>query len=121
MRGQKYGSHKTTVNGIKFASKLEAERYRQLRLLEKCDPPLISDLVLQPEFQIIQGYVDPETGEKVKSTHYVADFQYVDLETNKIIVEDTKGIETDTFKIKWKLVRMQYRDREFRMLKRKDI
>ena len=117
----KYHSKRTTVNGIKFASKLEAERYQQLRLLSQTVPPLIKDLVLQPEFQIFRGYVDPETGEKVRSRFYVADFQYTDVEAHKVIVEDTKGIETDVFRLKWDYVRSEYPQYEFRMLKRGDV
>lgn len=115
----KYRSRKTVVNGISFASKLEAERYQQLRMLQRSGD--IRDLVLQPEFQIFRGYVDPETGTKVKSRYYVADFQYVDVEAHKVIVEDTKGIETDVFRLKWDYVRSEYPQFEFRKLKREDV
>ena len=115
----KYRSRKTVINGITFASKLEAERYQQLRMLQRSGD--IRDLVLQPEFQIFRGYVDPETGAKVKSRYYVADFQYTDVEGHKVIVEDTKGIETDVFRLKWDYVRSEYPQFEFRKLKREDV
>lgn len=115
----KYHSRQTTVDGIKFASRIEAERFIQLRLMAKAG--VIRDLKLQPEFQIFKGYVDPETGEKVRSRYYVADFQYTDVDAHKVIVEDTKGIETDVFRLKWDYVRSEYPQFEFRMLKRSDV
>lgn len=115
----KYNAQKTTVEGITFDSKLEAERFIQLRLLEKADE--ISALVLQPEFQILRGFVNPETGEKVKSRFYVGDFQYIDNATNKIVVEDTKGMETAEFRLKWSLVKSMYPQFEFRKVTRGDI
>lgn len=115
----KYRSKKTCINGITFASKLEAERYTQLRMMARAG--VIRDLVLQPEFQIFRGYMDAETGVKIKSRYYVADFQYTDVEAHKVIVEDTKGIETDVFRLKWDYVRSEYPQFEFRKLKREDV
>ena len=115
----KYHSRKVTINRITFASQLEGDRYTQLMLLEKAGE--ISDLVLQPEFQILRGWVNPETGEKIKSRFYIGDFQYLDNATGRIIVEDTKGIETPEFRLKWSLVKSQYPQFEFRKLTRDDV
>lgn len=115
----KYHSRKTTVNGITFDSKLESDRYQQLLLLEKAGE--ICDLILQFEFQIFHGYRDPETGEKEKSAFYVADFVYLDCKARKWIAEDTKGVETKEFRLKWKLVKQRYPDYTFRILKRSDV
>lgn len=112
----KYHAKKTEVNGIVFASKLEADRYSQLLLLEKAGE--ISDLKLQVEFQINQGWKDPETGQKVKSRFYVADFMYVDKDQRRIIVEDTKGVETAEFRLKWDLVKTLYPHIDFRKVTR---
>lgn len=112
----KYHAHKTEVDGIVFASKLEADRYLELRLLEQAEE--ITALVLQPEFQIVRGFVNPETGEKVKSRFYIGDFQYIDNATNKIVVEDTKGMETAEFRLKWSLVKSMYPQFEFRKVTR---
>ena len=117
----KYHAKQTVIDGIKFASKLEADRYLQLKFLSMTDPPLISKLILQPEFEISQGYVDPKTGEKIPARHYVADFQYVDNETHLTIVEDTKGVETDLFRLKWDIARQKYPECTFRKLTRKDV
>ena len=118
-RYQKYGNEKTVYNGITFDSKLEAERYEQLLLLEKAG--VIHHLKLQVEFQINQGWKNPDTGEKIKSNFYVADFQYVDDNEGRIIVEDTKGMETADFRLKWNLVRSQYPYIVFRKITRDDV
>lgn len=119
MSYQKYKSKQTIVDGIKFQSKLEAERYLQLKFLLRADE--IADLKLQPEFQIFEGYIDPLTGEKHKSRYYIGDFQYVDVRNHQTIVEDTKGVETDVFKLKWELVQEKFPEYVFRKLTRKDV
>lgn len=115
----KYHAQKTEVDGILFDSKLEAERFIQLKLMLKAGE--ISDLKLQPEFQIFQGYIDPITGKHHKSRYYFGDFQYVDKQEHKVIVEDTKGIETDVFRYKWDMVCSMYPENEFRKLTRDQI
>lgn len=115
----KYHSKKTEVNGIVFDSKLEAERFQQLLLLEQAGE--ISGLQLQVEFQIVKGWKHPETGEKIRSRYYLADFVYIDEATNKMIAEDTKGVETADFRLKWSLVKSMYPQYEFRKMTRSDV
>ena len=112
----KYNAKKTTIDGITFSSKLESERYLQLKLLQQAGE--IEGLSLQDEFQIARGWINPETGEKIKSAFYIADFCYFDNKTHRWVVEDTKGMETPEFRLKWKLVQSQYRDFEFRKVTR---
>ena len=121
MRGKmtKYHAKKTQVNGITFDSKIEAERYQQLMLLQKAGE--IQALHLQPEFQILRGWVDCETGEKIRSRFYVGDFMYIDKECTRIIVEDVKGMETAEFRLKWDLVKSMYPEYEFRKVTREDV
>ena len=115
----KYHAKKTTIDGITFDSRLEAERFQQLRLLEQAGE--INNLTLQPEFQIFIGRRDSKTGEKVKSRYYVGDFMYIDKTGHKVIVEDTKGVETPEFRLKWDLVKSQYPEYEFRKVTREDV
>ncbi len=115
----KYYATKTEINGISFDSKLEAERYKQLLLLMEAGS--ISNLELQKEFQIIQGYVDPATGKKIKSSFYLADFAYTDIENRCLVAEDTKGMETPEFKLKWKLVKIRFPEWNFRKVRREEI
>src|SRR5687767_11147003 len=94
----KYGARQTVVDGIKFPSRKEANRYSELRLLEKADK--VRDIRCQVRMPLeVNGLL---------VTHYVADFVYWDVEQGKRIWEDTKGFITDSFRIKAKLVRALY-------------
>lgn len=119
MRESKYKAKKTEVNGITFDSVLESKRYEQLLLLERAGE--ISNLTLQPEFQVWIGRKDSKTGEKMRSRYYVGDFMYIDIKEHKVIVEDTKGVETPKFRRDWDLVRSIYPEYEFRKVKKEDI
>jgi hypothetical protein len=95
----KYHSKKTEVDGIKFDSKKEAERYYELRLLEIAGA--ISDLKMQVKFELIPS--QRINGKSVeRPCTYVADFVY--KENGKTIVEDTKGFRTKDYIIKRKLM-----------------
>ncbi len=88
----KYNARKTTVDGITFDSAFKAERYSELVLLQRAGH--ITDLRLQVPFDLaING---------VKVCKYIADFVYV--EYGKEIVEDVKGMATDVYRIKRKLM-----------------
>lgn len=112
----KYHAKKTEVNGIVFDSRLEAERYQQLMLLEQAGE--ITGLQLQVEFQILKGWKNPETGEKIKSRYYVADFVYHDRLSGHWIIEDTKGIETADFRLKWDYMKTEYPEYQYRKVTR---
>tara|TARA_A100001011_G_C14289461_1_gene835433 strand:- start:119 stop:430 length:312 start_codon:yes stop_codon:yes gene_type:complete len=94
----KYRAIKTVVDGITFASRKEATRYTQLRVLQKSG--LITELELQPKFKcVVEG---------VKICTYIADFQY--KENNGLVtVEDVKGMKTPIYKLKKKLVEALYK------------
>ena len=82
-----------------FASKAEAARYQELKLLEAAGE--ISDLQTQVTFELLPGFRDPE-GHKHLPTKYIADFVY--RQNGRTIVEDKKGFRTDVFKLKKKLM-----------------
>ena len=110
----KYQSRKTTVNGIEFDSKKESARYKELLLLEKAGA--IQNLQRQVPFELIPtqtttvAQYSKKTGKRLKDktitlerkTTYVADFVYI--QDGKQIVEDTKGVRTDDYIIKRKLM-----------------
>jgi len=116
----KYRAVKTTIDGITFASKREAKRYSELKILEKAG--YITHLELQPEYQItING---------AKICRYIADFRYFtvrqkgktllknskgELTTATMtgdkegqVVEDSKGFKTPIYRLKKKLVEACY-------------
>lgn len=98
MAKNKYGAIRTTVDGITFASKKEAARYQDLKLLERSGA--IEDLRLQPRFPILIE------GKKVCTV--VLDFAYMDNRTEEAIFEDVKGRDNPLSKLKRKMVEAFY-------------
>ena len=96
----KYNNVKTETGGIRFDSKKEAERYEDLMAMLKAGE--ITDLKLQHTFTLQEAYKDPD-GEKVAGIKYIADFTYYDSAGN-FVIEDVKGVKTDVYKIKKKLM-----------------
>ncbi|MGV3515610.1 DUF1064 domain-containing protein [Luteitalea sp.] len=95
----KYRALPTVVQGIRFASKKEGQRYEELRQLEAVG--VIRDLVLQPPFDLhVRG------GERV--ARYVADFAYVDVKTGERIFEDVKGVRTPMYRLKARWMKAEY-------------
>lgn len=94
----KFGARRTEVDGFWFSSKLEANRYLQLSMMEKAGE--IKHLSLQPKFPLVVN------GDKIAV--YIADFEYIDCRTGAKVVEDTKGFRTREYKLKKKLVRALY-------------
>ena len=68
----KYFNKKTVVDGIQFDSKLEANRYCELKLLEKSGE--IKDLKLQPKFLLQESF--KKNGKTYRKVEYIADFTY---------------------------------------------
>lgn len=101
----KYNNKKITVDGQIFDSKKEANRYKELRLLEKAGA--IKDLRMQVKFTLIPAQRDEATGKVVeRECSYKADFVYD--EDGKAVVEDVKGFRTKEYIIKRKLMLYQY-------------
>ena len=100
--GGKYGNRKTLVNGIRFDSAKEARRYVELMVL--LNAGRISDLRLQRNFTLVEGYTDKD-GRRVRAMVYRADFVYTaeGLE----VVEDVKsqGTRTKEYLLKKKLLK----------------
>ena len=96
----KYGAKRMVVDGIEFASKKEANRYCELKLMEKAG--LIKELKRQVRIELV-----PKT-DKYRAVTYVADFQYRDVKTGLVQFEDVKGCKEgaayEMFKLKKKLM-----------------
>lgn len=104
----KYNNGKTVIDGIKFDSKKEANRYMELKLMQRGG--LISNLELQPKFTLLEKF--EHKGEKHRGISYYADFRYVD-EKGETVIEDVKGKKTDVYQIKKKLLLSRYPDINF--------
>lgn len=117
---RKYHNTKTVADGIKFDSKLEAERYAQLKILERAG--VIRDLELQPEYELIPSF--KKNGKTWRKTVYKADFRYILADCDKIIIEDVKGstaVITDVFRLKQKLFEYRYPKLTIKIITRKDM
>lgn len=104
MKRNKFNAIKTTIDGIKFDSRKESMRYTQLKLYEKGG--LISDLRLQVTYELIPKLVI--NGKTERAIKYVADFVYYDTVHKVEICEDVKGMITDVFKLKYRLMKLQH-------------
>lgn len=113
----KYHNKKYTYLGIKFDSLKECRRYSELRLLEQAGK--IKDLELQKAYELIPSQYEESTETYTKGIHkgepkpgrlleravvYRADFAYIDCETGKYVVEDTKGFRTPEYILKRKML-----------------
>lgn len=99
-RPPKYGNKKVTFDGIEFDSMKEMNRYAELKLLERAKK--IKNLQTQVKYTLIPAQrIDGKVVER--ECNYIADFVYND-KSGKLVVEDTKGFRTDTYKIKRKLM-----------------
>lgn len=117
---RKYHNTKTVADGIKFDSRLEAERYAQLKMMERAGA--IRDLELQPEYELIPSF--KKGGKTWRKTVYKADFRYILAEDDKTIIEDVKGstaVITDVFRIKQKLFEYRYPELTIKIVTRKDM
>jgi hypothetical protein len=94
----KYNAIPTTVDGRKFPSRAEANRYGELKLMEKAG--VICGLELQPKYKC---YVNG-----LLVCTYAGDFRYRDNDTRELVIEDVKGYKTPVYKLKKKLVKACY-------------
>lgn len=102
----KYHAVRTVVDGLSFASKAEAKRYGELKLLEKAKQ--IHALAVQPRYGLYAG-----TDRRPLVGEYRADFVYckcLDEVCNGrlIVVEDVKGFKTPLYQWKKKHFEAQY-------------
>ena len=97
----KFHNNKVVRDGETFDSVKEYHRWIELCLLEKGG--VISDLQRQVKYVLIPSQKE---GKKTieRECSYRADFVYTDNETGETVVEDVKGMRTEVYKIKRKLM-----------------
>ena len=112
MRRNKYNvssPEARTIDGIRFDSKAESNRYCALKLMQMGG--VISKLEIQPVYVLTPAFVD-KLGHKHQGISYRADFRYKDS-SGQVIVEDVKGALTEVYRIKKKLLLWRYPDINF--------
>lgn len=102
----KYRNIPRVVDGKRFDSKLEANRYEQLKLLQLAGE--VKWFIRQPRFELAGGIT------------YIADY-LVHWDNLNVTVEDVKGMETKDFKLKKKLMAEAYPNVDLRILTKADI
>ena len=106
MKFNKYGNVKKIIGGIKFDSTKEANRYCELKLLQKAG--VIKQLEIQTVFVLQEPFFD-FSGKKQRDIRYIADFTY--FQGDKYIVEDVKSPITrknPVYAIKKKMLLKRY-------------
>jgi hypothetical protein len=105
----KYGNHKVIVDGIGFDSQFEADKYSELKLSLRMG--MIAGFCRQPEFILLEGLglTKPEI--------YKADFIVFNLDGTAEVI-DTKGFETEVFKIKHKQFKAKFPRLELKVERR---
>lgn len=101
----KYRSKKVTIGQYTFDSKLEAEYYNRLLMMQaQWD---IDEIKVHPRY-LLQDAFTTADGKKVMKVEYIADFEV--LYSNGIRhVVDIKGMATETALLKRKLFMWKYR------------
>lgn len=99
----KYGNKKINVNGVTYDSQKEYYRHLELNILEKYG--IISDVKFHDKNDVIFICENP-------TVRYIPDFTYIDNDGCKIM-EDVKGMQTDVFIVKKKIVISRIRAGEY--------
>lgn len=105
--GRKYKNVKCEYKGMKFDSLKERDYFIYLDQLQKNGQ--ISDLRCQVKFELQPAFTFK--GKKIRAVTYTADFTYYTPDGQFHIV-DTKGVKTDVYKLKKKLMQYQGKDIE---------
>tara|TARA_Y100000361_G_scaffold119976_1_gene111553 strand:+ start:1236 stop:1661 length:426 start_codon:yes stop_codon:yes gene_type:complete len=101
---------KTRYDGILFDSKLECDRYKYLKQLEK--EGLIKELKTQYAFKLIEkgekqnhriNSIVRKNSKVISAVKYYADFFYYNVKLGCWIVNDAKGRTSEVYKLKLKL------------------
>ena len=94
MSFSKYKAKPVVIDGIRFPSIKQGNRYKEIKLMERAGQ--IRNLCLEVPYIICPAVVI--NGKKSAARKYVADFVYE--ENGKEIVEDCKGMRTKEYILK---------------------
>ena len=103
---RKYKNTKLELDGEKFDSKKEANRWKELKALQKAGE--IEFLKRQVPFTLIPAQKDDDGKSIERECKYIADFVYRIKGSTEYVVEDTKGYKTPEYIIKRKLLLKEY-------------
>lgn len=102
-----------TSDGIVFDSKFEMQAYELLKTyLGK------QYFSLSPKYELQPGFRN-EDGKKIRAIHYIADFLLT--YKGKEYIVDTKGVETDVFKMKEKMFTYTHNKKIYKIKSKKKM
>jgi hypothetical protein len=104
----KYHNKHTWVDGLCFDSQMEADRYGQLKMLQRAGT--IKGFCRQPEFVLTEG------NEEQRAITYKADFIVFNLD-GSVTVEDVKGYESQQWERTFKMFKAKHPNIEISVLK----
>ena len=96
---RKYRNQPQMVDGLKFDSKKEANRYQELKAMERMR--FIAALDCEKNLLRYKLFIN-----RVHICDYIPDFRYV--QNGLVVVEDVKGVRTAAYRIKKKLMKAIY-------------
>lgn len=107
----KYSNIPTSLDGYNFDSQAEANRFAELQLLQRAGE--IHSLAVHPTYQLQEPF--RHQGKAIEAITYEGDFEYT--ENGQIVCEDVKGVQTEVFRIKKKLMARTHPEIELRIVK----
>lgn len=111
MARSKYGAKKITVDGYKFDSMDEARYYEYL--LKRKAKGEILNFELQPKFTLIPSF--KYKGKTERTATYTLDFLIYHLDGREEYI-DVKGYSTQQGEFKFKLLKFQHPDMDFKWI-----
>lgn len=109
----KYNSEKIVIDGITFDSKMEGMYYEYLKKLKSKGQ--IENFELQPKFVLIPSF--KYKGKTERATTYTLDFLIYHLDGREEYI-DVKGNETPQGIIKFKMLKHQHPEMDFKWIAR---
>ena len=103
IKTNKYHNKLTFVGNEIFDSKKEADKFYALKIAENAG--IIHDLKRQVKYELQPSF--KLNGKTIRAINYYADFTYIDKD-NKLHVIDVKGMKTEVYKLKKKLMAYKY-------------
>lgn len=114
-RSHKFNAKQKVVDGIKFDSTAESEYYGILKQRQQAG--IITDLILQPRYELQPRTILPDRRTVIQPIDYVADFQ-ITYPDGRVEVIDVKGKETELYRAKAKMFRARYPELTLKAVKK---
>lgn len=99
----KYGARSVVIDGIRFPSKREGDRWLALKLRQVLGE--IRDLERQVSYQLAPSVRIAGEKRARPALRFTVDFKYVEVASGKTVHEDSKGFADTAFRIRQHLMK----------------